>query len=246
MESIAAGESLNSISQSMGISRSTLREWRDAPGDIVARVSDCPRCHPSLLQVPSESYAHLLGLYLGDGCVSALKKGVYSLRITCDDKYPRLIDEVAAAIKAVHPSRPVYRVQKIGCTDVQSSWKHWPCLFPQYGVGAKHTRKIELADWQAEIVRQHPGLFLRGLFNSDGCRITNCTTRPVGGEMKRFEHPRYFSPTHQRTSSACAPGRSTCWTSPGAGRTGSRCPWLGVTPWRSWTNSSDRSPSCSR
>lgn len=39
-----------------------------------------------------------------------MKKGVYSLRIACDDKYPRLIDEAAAAIAAAHPSRPAHRV----------------------------------------------------------------------------------------------------------------------------------------
>lgn len=35
------------------------------------------------------------------------------------------------------------------------------------------SNRIELADWQREIVSAHPGRFLRGLFNSDGCRIAN-------------------------------------------------------------------------
>ena len=34
--------------------------------------------------------------------------------------------------------------------------------------------------------------FIRGLIHSDGCRITNWTTRIVGGERKRYEYPRYF------------------------------------------------------
>jgi hypothetical protein len=41
-------------------------------------------------------------------------------------------------------------------------------------------------------VEQHPGRFLRGLFHSDGCRVTNWTKKTVGGEVKRFEYPRYF------------------------------------------------------
>ena len=42
------------------------------------------------------------------------------------------------------------------------------------------------------MVTEHTGRFLRGLFHSDGCRITNWTTRSVAGEVKRYEYPRYF------------------------------------------------------
>ena len=186
---IAAGESLNSVSKRLAVSRATLRDWRDRVGEAV-RTNDCPRCSEGKL--PAAPFAHLLGLYLGDGCLSALKKDVYSLRIACDDKYPRLIDEAEAAVAAVHPSRPVHRVQAVGYTNVLSYWKHWPCLFPQHGAGPKHLRRIELPDWQQEIVRAHPTEFLRGLFDSDGCRVANWATRLVAGEVKRYEYPRYM------------------------------------------------------
>jgi hypothetical protein len=187
---MSAGESLNSISKRLGISRSALREWRDRP-ERPKRSTDCPRCRTEG-QLPGEDYAQLFGLYLGDGCLSALKKDVYSLRIACDDKYLRLINEAAAAVAALHPSRPVHRVQAVGYTAVLSYWKHWPCLFPQHGPGPKYRRRIELAEWQREIVSAHPGRFLRGLFNSDGCRIANWATRPVGGQVKRYDYPRYM------------------------------------------------------
>ena len=58
---------------------------------------------------------------------------------------------------------------------------------PQHGAGRKHLRTIELEGWQREIVAQCPELFLRGLFNSDGCRAANWTIRTVGGEPKRTE-----------------------------------------------------------
>jgi hypothetical protein len=32
----------------------------------------------------------LLGWYLGDGCLSAHRKGVWAMRIYCDDAYPGL------------------------------------------------------------------------------------------------------------------------------------------------------------
>ncbi|MER7250164.1 transcriptional regulator [Kribbella sp. NPDC000426] len=189
LAAIGAGESLNSISKRLGVSRATLRDWRDRPART-PYPNDCPVCANGKL--PPAPYAHLLGLYLGDGCLSKHRRDVYALRIACDDAYPRLIDEAASAVADVHPARPVHRVQAVGYTAVLSYWKHWPCLFPQHGPGPKHRRKIELAPWQQQIVATHPELFLRGLFNSDGCRITNWTTRTVRGEVKRYEYPRYM------------------------------------------------------
>jgi hypothetical protein len=49
--------------------------------------------------------------------------------------------------------------------------KQWILLFPQHGPGRKHLRPIRLEQWQLEIVQEHPGLLLRGLIHSDGCRI---------------------------------------------------------------------------
>ena len=189
LAAIAAGDSLNAISRRLGVSRATLRDWRDGEGRRPA-PSGCPRCTDGKLA--EASYAHLLGLYLGDGCLSEHRKDVYALRIACDDTYPRLIAEAEAAIVAVHPSRPVHRVQAAGHTSVLSYWRHWPCMFPQHGPGPKHRRRIELTDWQREIVADHPELLLRGLFNSDGCRVANWATRTVGGQVKKYEYPRYM------------------------------------------------------
>lgn len=58
--------------------------------------------------------------------------------------------------------------------------------------GRKHERPILLADWQRPIVAEHPEPLLRGLFHSDGCRITNWTERTVAGCRKRYVYPRYF------------------------------------------------------
>ncbi|WP_350276846.1 transcriptional regulator [Kribbella sp. HUAS MG21] len=189
LAAMGAGESLNSVSKRLGISRAALREWRDR-GERPLRPSECPRCGTGTLDAPS--YAQLLGLYLGDGCLSRHRRDVYALRIACDDVYPRLIDEAEGVVRAVHPGRPVHRVRAVGCTSVVSYWKHWPCLFPQHGAGPKHRRTIALADWQREIVAAHPELFLRGLFNSDGCRVANWATRTVAGQPKRYEYPRYM------------------------------------------------------
>jgi hypothetical protein len=65
----------------------------------------------------------------------------------------------------------VSRTPKIGCTEVASYSKHWPCLFPQHGPGRKHERRIELVPWQQELVDLDPRPLVRGLLHSDGCRV---------------------------------------------------------------------------
>jgi len=79
-----------------------------------------------------------------------------------------------------------------GVVVVQAYWKHWPCLFPQHRPGRKHERPIILEPWQQAIVRAQPEALLRGLFRSDGCRITNWTVRPLKAGPKRYEYPRYM------------------------------------------------------
>ena len=90
------------------------------------------------------------------------------------------------------PSTSISAVQRTGCVAVKSFTKHWHCLFPQHGPGMKHTRAIVLEPWQEELVAEHTGEFLRGLFHSDGCRMTNWARRTVAGVARRYEYPRWF------------------------------------------------------
>ena len=89
------------------------------------------------------------------------------------------------------PANKVNRTSATGCHEIQSCSKHWPCLFPQHGAGRKHERPIVLEPWQREIIEADPRPFLRGLFHSDGCRITNWTVRHLVAGPKRYEYPRY-------------------------------------------------------
>lgn len=151
----------------------------------------CPRCDGRPLDAPA--YSYLLGQYLGDGHISHYSAHrVPNLMVTCADAWPGVADETAEAMVAVFPDNRVCRVRRTGCHNVKVYSKHLPCLFPQHGPGKKHDRKITLAPWQQEIVDAHPWPFIRGLIHSDGCRITNWTTRLVGGERKRYEYPRYL------------------------------------------------------
>ena len=142
-----------------------------------------------MARAPSSAYSYLLGQYLGDGWVSAMgPRGVFRLRIATCDAYPDIRQRCVDAVAAVMPANKVNIVPSIGCSEVGSYSKHWPCLFPQHGPGRKHERPIELARWQQAIVEAYPREFIAGLIHSDGCRaINNVVTRG-----KAYSYPRYF------------------------------------------------------
>lgn len=135
----------------------------------------------------------MLGWYLGDGhIVHHQGRGIYWLAIHNDRKYPGLNAEITETLKKVKPGAGPSIRERPGCLETKAYWKHWPCLFPQHGPGMKHTRPIVLEPWQREIVERHAGLFLRGLFHSDGCRGVNWTQKLVAGQLTRYEYPRYL------------------------------------------------------
>lgn len=180
---VAGGLSLSAASRATGVSRAAIRDWSargPEPSGPAPLRTDCP------------AYPYLLGLYLGDGCLSPNGRGVYVLRIACAASWPGLVDACEAAIRAVRPGGAVCRVRQQGCVQVTSCSKQWPAVFPQHGPGRKHERPIVLEAWQQRAVETYPWEFIRGLVHSDGCRITNWTVRTVGGVPKRYEYPRYF------------------------------------------------------
>jgi len=90
--------------------------------------------------------------------------------------------DCALTMAEILPNR-VARAHRTGCTGVYASSKHWPCLLAQHGPGPKHDRPIALFDWQRSIVDPFPAPLLRGLIQSDGCRVLN----KVNGRV----YPRY-------------------------------------------------------
>jgi hypothetical protein len=140
------------------------------------------------------SYSYLLGLYLGDGCVTCTGRS-YQLRIVLDGIYAGIIEDCEAAIRSTLAPRAVYKrpARNSRAVIVEASSKLWPEIFPQHAPGRKHDRPIVLADWQRAIVDEHPERFLRGLIHSDGCRVYNVfTTRLPSGCVAVYRYPRYF------------------------------------------------------
>ena len=188
------GVSNAEVARRLGVPKGTVGYWKFQdrarhPDLYPPAGAKCPIC---LGTGPTDRpYSYLLGQYLGDGHIIA-KPRQHTLSITCCDDYPVIMDDTQRAMVRVLPGANTTRVRRTGCTDVKSYSAHWTCLFPQHGPGMKHTRKIELADWQREIVESHPWEFIRGLIHSDGCRITNWTEKVIAGERKRYEYTRYF------------------------------------------------------
>src|SRR5437763_8304194 len=167
---IESGSSLRATSLRTGINRGTLREWRDRGPEPKQQPHGCAIC-TGALPAPTDAYVYLLGLYLGDGCISEAARTT-AMRIACSNAWPGLADLCAEALEVVSGRRS-YRVARPGCHEILALWKHWPCLFPQHRRGRKHDRSIELADWQLELVLQDPRPLIRGLIHSDGCRGIN-------------------------------------------------------------------------
>ncbi|MGV0606384.1 helix-turn-helix domain-containing protein [Mycolicibacterium sp. XJ1904] len=169
---IAAGVNDCAIARLLGIPRPTIQDWRCRP-QRRSRLPNGARCgtfHDFTIIAPA-AYAYLLGLYLGDGCISRARR-VWRLRIVLDSKYPAIIDRCRQAIDQLMPGQraSVQHLPK-NCVEVGLYSKHWPCLFLQHGPGKKHTRRIALEPWQQVLVDQATEEFVIGLIHSDGCRV---------------------------------------------------------------------------
>jgi hypothetical protein len=157
------------IARQTGIPRPTVRDWRWRPRARPRNANTLP-CDHDFSAVPAKPYSYLLGLYLGDGCVSRCRR-VWRLRVSLDKKYPE-IDRCRAAIDQLMPGQHAsIAPQPKGCVVVSLYSKHWPCLLPQHGPGRKHLRPIRLEPWQELLVKQATEEFIRGLIDSDGCRV---------------------------------------------------------------------------
>jgi hypothetical protein len=185
LELAAEGRSATDVARLVGVPRATVRDWMYGKVPRRGVRGGCARCGGvhDLRGLP-RAYVFLLGMYLGDGCLSAHRRGVFKLRISLDARYPMIVDECRDATRAVVPRSRVNIVDNRTWFELYSYSKSWPCLFPQHGPGKKHERRIVLTSWQLALVSQRPDLLLRGLLHSDGCRFTN-TGR--GG----WSHPRY-------------------------------------------------------
>ena len=176
-----------------GIPFGTVSRWRQGRTDAFGDRVPVPSRRPWRLR-HGRAYSYLLGMYLGDGCIGGNDRVCY-LRVSLDSQYEWIIAQCAAAMRVVMPHAKVHVRPRPGArmVYVESATKAWLEAFPQHGPGRKHERRIELADWQRDVVDTYPQEFLRGLIDSDGCRTINrFKTKLPSGRVAEYEYARYF------------------------------------------------------
>lgn len=194
LELSAAGKTDRQVGEQLGVPLQTVRGWKRGTLPRAYRLlaegrlcHDCGGSH-DLPDLPSELYAYLLGLYLGDGCL-ARTTGSWSLRIGMDRAYPGIVAECRSALAAIGPSGrgTVTPSNRDASVVVCAYGREWPASFPQHGPGKKHEREIALEPWQRRHVERAPGRLLRGLIHSDGWRGEN----RVNVKGRDYSYPRY-------------------------------------------------------
>ena len=191
LQLLSTGRTTRSVATEIGVPRRTIADWANSTtpidrgrhkGEHSAEVCQLV-LEPDWLALTS--YVYLLGLYLGDGCLSAHPRGVWRLRIFCDTKYPGIIEICASAMRSVYrrtgcSSRREAAAQKSRCT------RGIGAPFPQHGP-VEAERGPAHGVRQERLVGEDRAAFLRGLVHSDGSRyIARQTCRG-----HRYAWPRY-------------------------------------------------------
>jgi hypothetical protein len=194
---VEAGLDDRAIASITGIPYETIRTWRrgrvpERARRAIAGLPSCSSCDGPTHDydaLPTKAYSYLLGMYLGDGCVTRAGRAGYSLRIALDCAYPGIVLSAREAIAAVTRRElpHVARHRTCACVVITSYWRSWACLLPQHGPGRKHQRRIELTLWQERIVALAPEAFLRALIHTDGWRGMN----RVRVKGRDYAYPRY-------------------------------------------------------
>lgn len=178
LELIATGLNDSQVARQLDIPRTTVRDWRRRRPRLAGPT--CPRCwRPARpCRFTAADYAELLGLYLGDGHITAMPR-TQRLRLFLDTKHERVVAETRELLGRCFPfNRTGIQLAHDGAMAVLWVYSgHLGCLFPQHGPGKKHERRIELELWQVAIVAAEPWAFLRGCIRSDGCVFLNRTGR---------------------------------------------------------------------
>jgi Homeodomain-like domain len=201
---VAEGVNDCEIARRLGVPRATVRDWR-RPRYVPRRDERaiCPRCWrptPRIVFTDAD-YAELLGLYLGDGNITALQR-TQRLRLSLDAKYPDINGEAQALLRRCFPENRVGRVLLGGGSTVvlHVYSSHLSCVFPQHGPGKKHERAILLEPWQVELVGAAPWSFVRGCIRSDGCAFVNRTGKY---EYLSYDFYNLSAPIRQLFVDAC-------------------------------------------
>ena len=116
-----------------------------------------------------ENWAYVVGLALGDGNLSNPTGRAVRLRISCDTKYPNLINQISSALQRLLPQNKVGQIKKPrNCIDVYAYSNSLENLMGwKVGQGSKYKQRVRVP----KEIKQDKKLTiacLRGLMQTDG------------------------------------------------------------------------------
>jgi hypothetical protein len=116
-----------------------------------------------------KNLSYLVGLAIGDGNLSNPNGRATRLRITCDVKYPNLIERITQTLQGVLPNNKVALIYRNdNCIDVSCySNKLEGLLGWKARSGSKYRQKISVPEW-IQSDQEFATHCLRGLFETDG------------------------------------------------------------------------------
>ncbi len=172
------GKNQCEISRITGIPRGTLKCWIKPA--YVPKTNKLRNSYRPIIDFESylnteekkKAYSFILGIYLCDGYISRYKTyRAPAIRFFNDSKYPLNTQEWKEKLQILLPENSVnvHKHKQSNCFIVLAYSRKLLDLFPQYGEGKKHDRKLTLAPWQKQILDQYPEEFIRGCIQSDGC-----------------------------------------------------------------------------
>lgn len=127
-----------------------------------------------------EYRAFIIGVALGDGNLSNPNGRAVRLRITCDNKYPGIQNEISVALQKLFPLNKVAVVHRTdNCVDISLYSNKLEDLLPwKTNAGSKHTQQAHVPPWifSDDIYIKS---CLRGLILTDGSIYTDRGYRMV-------------------------------------------------------------------
>lgn len=116
-----------------------------------------------------KNLSYLIGLAIGDGNLSNPNGRAVRLRITCDKKYPYIIEEVLETLKKIAPKNKVTKIKrKDNAIDISCYSNDWENILGwKAKSGSKIKQKISVPIW----IKNNNNYIkncLRGLFQTDG------------------------------------------------------------------------------
>lgn len=119
--------------------------------------------------IHSTEFAYIVGMAIGDGNISNPNGRTYRLRISCDAKYPKIIESTKLSLQKVFPKNKISIISKKKTSfDVSVYNKNINSMFGwKLENGKKYKQKIIIPKW-IDTDLSFIKYLIKGLFESDG------------------------------------------------------------------------------